>query len=113
MLRLTHFKGARGGASCHRSFLAVPPSKNSSTLIPPLLGRGEKGGMGTIEHCWKVNHFKLWNAELHVLLRDDQERKLKEAGFEELTFYGSYDFDPYNNEHSDNLIRLPIKVDGL
>ncbi len=59
-----------------------------------------------IFHTEQVRDFKVWSAELHVLLRDDQERLLKQAGFQRVDFYGSFEFEAYDKETSDKLITV-------
>lgn len=59
-----------------------------------------------ILHSEEANEFKVWNAELHVLLRDDQETLLRASGFDIVDFYGSFDFDPYDKERSNKLIAV-------
>jgi glycine/sarcosine N-methyltransferase len=52
---------------------------------------------------------KTWNAELTVLLRDNQERLLKAAGFRQVDFFGSYDSTPYDKATSNQLITVAHK----
>ena len=51
----------------------------------------------------------VWETGGHILLRDDQERLLKEAGFSSVDFYGTYDFQPYDKLESDRLIAVAYK----
>jgi hypothetical protein len=53
-----------------------------------------------------VNEFKVWSAELSIFLKDEQERLLKEAGFQRIDFYESFDFKTYRKESSDLLIAV-------
>ena len=62
-----------------------------------------------IFHSEEVRELKVWSAELYVLLRDDQERLLKAAGFHTVDFYGTFDFDPYDKETSNKLIAVAHK----
>ena len=62
-----------------------------------------------IFHSEEANELKVWSSDLHVLLRDDQERLLKEAGFRTVDFYGTFDFEPYNKETSGRLITMAHK----
>jgi cyclopropane fatty-acyl-phospholipid synthase-like methyltransferase len=62
-----------------------------------------------IFHSEERCELKEWNAELRVLLRDDQERMLKVAGFRYVDFYGSFDFTPYDREVSIRLITIAYK----
>jgi hypothetical protein len=52
---------------------------------------------------------KTWNAELTLLLRDNQERLLKAAGFRQVDFFGSYDSTPYDKATSNQLITVAHK----
>ena len=48
-----------------------------------------------------------WNTDYpHVLLRDDQERLLHQAGFDTIEFYGGFDFAPYDRDTSNRLITV-------
>ena len=51
----------------------------------------------------------VWTTDGHILLRDDQERLLTEAGFASVDFYGTYDFQPYDKLESDRLIAVARK----
>jgi glycine/sarcosine N-methyltransferase len=62
-----------------------------------------------IFHSEEIRELKVWSAEICVLLRDDQERLLKAAGFHAVDFYGTFDFDPYVKERSDKLIAVAHK----
>jgi hypothetical protein len=62
-----------------------------------------------IFHSEEANELKVWSTDLRVLLRDDQERLLKEAGFRTVDFYGTFDFEPYNKEASGRLITMARK----
>ena len=57
----------------------------------------------------RSHEVKEWSAVLHVLLRDDQERLLRAAGFREVTFYGGYGFEPYDRRASERLITVARK----
>lgn len=60
-------------------------------------------------HSQAKNDLKIWSAELHVLLRDDQERLLTTVGFRSVEFYGSFGFSPYDKESSNTLISVATK----
>jgi SAM-dependent methyltransferase len=50
---------------------------------------------------------KVWSTDLHqVLLRADQERLLLAAGFGAVDFYGSFDFERYDERESGRLIAV-------
>ena len=62
-----------------------------------------------IFHSHNQSDLKVWSAELHVLLRDDQERLLKQAGFRKVDFFGAFDFSAYDKETSNSLITVANK----
>ena len=49
---------------------------------------------------------KVWTSDVHILLRDDQERLLRAAGFSQVSFYGGYAFEPYDKKTSQRLIAV-------
>jgi hypothetical protein len=50
---------------------------------------------------------KVWSVEYpRILLRDDQERSLRAAGFAAVDFYGSFGFEPYDKEKSRRLVTV-------
>ena len=51
----------------------------------------------------------VFSTEMHVLLRDDQERPLIEAGFSNVDFYGDYDFRDYDKGPGLRLIAVAQK----
>ena len=55
------------------------------------------------------HEMEVWSTDVHVLLREDQERLFKEAGFTSVKIYGSYDLDPYDKETSLRLIAIARK----
>jgi len=63
-----------------------------------------------IFHSQNANELQVWSAELTVLLRDDQERLLKTAGYQKVDFYRAFDFSPYDKENSDHLITVAHKL---
>jgi glycine/sarcosine N-methyltransferase len=65
-----------------------------------------------IYHSQESNELKVWRAELTVLLRDEQERLLKAAGFHQVDFYGAFDFTPYDKSRSHFLVTVAIKEVG-
>jgi len=62
-----------------------------------------------IFHSQEANELKVWSAELTVLLRDEQERLLKAAGFQNVNFCGTFDFSPYDEANSDRLVTVAYK----
>ena len=49
---------------------------------------------------------KVWTSDVHILLRDDQERLLAAAVFSQVSFYGGYAFEPYDKATSRRLIAV-------
>lgn len=62
-----------------------------------------------IFHSQEANELKVWSVELSVLLRNEQERLLRAAGFQKVDFYGAFDFSPYDRENSDRLVTVAHK----
>lgn len=62
-----------------------------------------------IYHSQDAGELKVWSAELTVLLRDDQKRLLKAAGFKQVDFYGAFDFSLYEAGSSGRLITVGYK----
>jgi glycine/sarcosine N-methyltransferase len=61
-------------------------------------------------HSPEIREFKNWSIEYnHIWLKDDFERLLDLAGFNRLYFWGSYSFNPYDKETSDQLIIAAVK----
>ena len=51
----------------------------------------------------------VWTTDGHILLRDDRERLLTEAGFSSIEFYGTYDLQSYDKRESNRLIAVARK----
>jgi len=62
-----------------------------------------------LTHKDEKQELDVFSTEMHVLLRDDQERLLIEAGFSSVEFYGDYDFSEYDKGSSLRLIALAQK----
>jgi len=62
-----------------------------------------------IFHSHEESDLKVWIAELTIFLRDDQNRILKNAGYQKVDFYGGFDLSPYDNETSNILITVARK----
>ena len=62
-----------------------------------------------IFHSQAENRLETWEAELTILLRDQQEQLLKVAGFQQVDFYGGLDFSPYDKQCSKSLITVAVK----
>lgn len=60
-----------------------------------------------IIHKEEERDFKVWSFDYpQMLLRDDYERLLQAVGFKMVTFYGDYQFNPYDKERSQRLITV-------
>jgi SAM-dependent methyltransferase len=69
--------------------------------------RGAHYNVLDLFHSEGRTEFKVWTAHYHmVLLKDDLERLLKNAGFTSVEFYGSYKFAPYDKSSSNILITV-------
>ena len=55
------------------------------------------------------SEMKVWSVEITPLLRDDQERLLKTAGYRQVDFFGGYDFSPYDKVTSNLMITVARK----
>ena len=64
---------------------------------------------GTL-HGKKGRDFKVWSVDYaRILLRGDQERLLREAGFGSGEFCGSFRLEPYDKEYSAMLTAVAHK----
>ncbi len=90
-----------------RFILAVSTSDFSRLFAIDYLGQGALYNILDLFHGSERNELKVWSIEYpHILLRDDQERLLRAAGFHALDFFGSYRFAPYDKEKSQRLIAV-------
>ena len=62
-----------------------------------------------VDHSKVGGELMVWTTDGHILLRDDQECLLTEAGFSSVDFYGTYDFQPYEKQESLRLIAVAHK----
>ncbi len=62
-----------------------------------------------ITHSEKESGLKTWSIDLLILLQEDQERLLKEAGFRRIDFFGDFFFTPYDRETSRRIITVAYK----
>jgi SAM-dependent methyltransferase len=70
-------------------------------------GSGARYNVLDIFHGVGTYDFRVWGVDYRqMLLRDDFERLLTEAGFTRVLFYGSYTFEPYTKTSSDLLITV-------
>jgi glycine/sarcosine N-methyltransferase len=73
-------------------------------------GEGATYHILDIHHSDEVRDFRVWSITYpRMILRDDQERLLKAAGFATVTCYGNYRFQPYDTQTSQRLIVVAQK----
>jgi glycine/sarcosine N-methyltransferase len=90
-----------------RFILAVNTNEFSRLFVIDYLDQGAQYNILDIFHSEGARDFKVWSVDYPLmLLKDDQERLLKAAGFGAVDFYGSYHFDPYDKETSERLIAV-------
>jgi glycine/sarcosine N-methyltransferase len=106
ILVLTTIPTDRQWKEKRRFALAANTERFSRLFVMDYLERAVHYDILDIFHSEEMKDLKAWSAELTVLLRDDQERLLKAAGFESVEFYGSFDLDPYDKGTSDKLITV-------
>jgi len=76
-------------------------------------GRGARFNVVDLTHRGENNVMNLWSITYkRVYLHDDVERSLREAGFADYAFYGSYLFEPYRKESSQMLITVAVNGAG-
>jgi SAM-dependent methyltransferase len=89
---------------------AVNRSGFSRIFAIDYTARGARFNILDLFHDGSRTDFKVWTRDYeHILLRDDQDRLLAEAGFSDMEFYGSYGFVPYDKTSSDLLICIAWK----
>ncbi|MGD8628765.1 MAG: methyltransferase domain-containing protein [bacterium] len=72
--------------------------------------RGARFNILDLFHRDDRAEFKVWTREYkRILLKDDHEKLLAEAGFSSVDFYGSYSPDPYDKTLSDQLICIAVR----
>jgi SAM-dependent methyltransferase len=90
-----------------RFILAVNSQDYTRLFVIDYLGQGARYNVLDIDHGVSERGLKVWSVEYpRVLLRDDQERLLRAAGFASPAFYSSYFFAPYDKGMSDRLIAV-------
>jgi len=93
-----------------RFILAVSTSDFSRLFVIDYSDGGARYNILDIFHSEEGRGLKVWSIDYpQVLLKDDYERLLKESGFPQVDFYGSYSFDPYDKDASDHLIVIARK----
>jgi glycine/sarcosine N-methyltransferase len=89
---------------------AVNTSEFSRLFVIDYFERGARYNILDIFHSDTKRDFKTWSIDFaQILLRDDFARLLKSTGFSRTDFFGSYSFEPYDKETSDNLIIVAVK----
>lgn len=89
-----------------RFILAANSPAVSRLFVVDYFDRTARYNVLDLFHSESVNELKVWSAELSIFLKDEQERLLKEAGFQRIDFYESFDFKTYRKESSDLLIAV-------
>ena len=70
-------------------------------------GRGACYHIADIVRSRGADGLRVWGIDYaQMLLRDDHERLLHEAGFAKVDFHGSYSFESYDKEHGRRLITV-------
>ena len=54
-------------------------------------------------HTQEKSDFNVFSVRYRILLQDDYERLLREAGFSKIKYYGDWNFKPYDKEESELL----------
>lgn len=93
-----------------RFVLALNTSDVSRLFAIDYFDQGARYNILDLFHSEERNELKVWSIEYpRILLRDDQERLLRTAGFRGIEFYGSYQFALYEKEKSQRLIAVAQK----
>ncbi len=97
----------RQWAAKPRFLLAVNEPDFSRLFVIDYEGQGATYHVLDILHGKEAGGLEVWSVHYpRIYLRVDQERLLGEAGFRRVEFYGSYGFDRYDRETSDQLIAV-------
>jgi hypothetical protein len=84
---------------------AVNREEFSRIFVIDYTDAGARFNILDLFHSSALTEFKVWTKVYkRILLKDDHEKLLAEAGFSSTDFYGSYGFDPYTKDSSDLLI---------
>ena len=79
-------------------------------VIDYLSGNGARYNIVDIQRGENEDNLQVWSVEYaHMLLKDDQERLLLQAGFDTVYALGGFDFTPYDKENSQRLIVVAKK----
>jgi glycine/sarcosine N-methyltransferase len=110
ILVLTQGTTDRQWADKPRFVLAVNERDFSRLFVIDYEGPGARYHVLDISHGEETQGLEVWSVHYpRVYLRDDQERLLREAGFQKVAFYGTYGFDPYDKDASQRLIAVGWK----
>jgi len=88
---------ARDNKEITRLFVIDYPEKGMIFNVVDIIRDGE---VSRVE-SWSMNYAQ-------VLMQDDHQRLLSEAGFGTIEFFGSYNLDPYDKEKSNRLIAIAL-----
>jgi len=84
--------------------------KSTRLFVIDYLDRGARYNVLDITHDGETRELKVWSLTYPcIYLKDAQQRLLLRAGFENLTFFGSYDLEPYDKATSSRLITVATK----
>lgn len=73
------------------------------------LNRRARYNVLDILHQEAHDALKVWGTDYYILLQEDLERLLQQAGFRAVEFFGSYGFNLYDREASNRLIAVAQK----
>ena len=86
---------------------AINTSDFTRVFVIDYLDQGARYNILDIVHDERTCDFQVWSVEYsYILLRDDYDRLLKKAGFGNVNAYGTYRFDPYDEETAHRLITV-------
>jgi hypothetical protein len=81
-----------------------------SLFVIDYFERGARFNVVDLYHNDARKDMQVWHIDYHrVYLRDDMESALQRAGFHTYSFYGNYEFQPYDKETSGMLIAVAQK----
>lgn len=88
-----------------RFLLAVNDRVFTRLVAIDYFGPGARYNIVDIHHSDEMQGLQVWSIEYpRIYLRDDYEQLLAAAGFNSVDFYGSYRFEPYDRQSSQQLI---------
>jgi glycine/sarcosine N-methyltransferase len=86
---------------------ADEPEYSRLFVLDYLDGGGARYNILDILRDGEKPRLEIWSAAYaRFYLRDDQEELLRETGFRDISFYGSYSFEPYDKAASNYLITV-------